>query len=90
MAIRNAIAALLLLSSLFLHSGCGTTGMPKNPFGTARQDEEHPADDKQEEWDFVGDEARKHRATEKDPDPWWQNYIMSDRAQAIERSLGVE
>ena len=91
MAIRNVIAALFLSVSVFLQTGCGLTNSNGNPFRSlARSDERHPADDKDEEWEFVGEEARKHRPTEKDPDPWWQNYIMSEKARAIERSLGVE
>jgi hypothetical protein len=86
MAIRT-IAAWLLLASVVCTTGCSSGGV----FSALKPPQEkHPADDPQEEWDFVGDEARKYRATESDPDPWWQDYIMSPRARAIERSLGVE
>jgi hypothetical protein len=90
MAIRT-IAVWLLLASIVGFTGCSAVGSTKKFFSALKPPEEHvPADDPQEDWDFVGEEARKHRPTEKDPDPWWQMHVMSPRARAIERSLGVE
>lgn len=87
MAIRT-IAAWLLLGLLVLSTGCSSTG---NFFSALKPPEETlPADDPQAEWDFVGEEARKHHPIERDPDPWWQMNVMSPRARAIEHSLGVE
>ena len=37
------------------------------------------------EWDFVGDEGRRNYEREKDPDGWYKKYLMSDKANAIER-----
>ena len=87
MAIRTTAAALLL--GFFICSmGCNSAG---NFLSEMKPPEEQvPADDPQAEWDFVGEEARKHRPIETDPDPWWQSSIMSPRARAIERSLGVD
>lgn len=42
------------------------------------------------EWDFVGDEGRADQKREMDPDRWWKKYIMSDKANSIERNLGVD
>lgn len=42
------------------------------------------------EWDFVGDEARAIRGVEKDPDPWFKKYFMSEQARSIERNLGID
>lgn len=47
-------------------------------------------DEETDEWDFVGKEARGSSAMEQDPDPWWQQWIMSDKARSIERNLGIE
>ena len=42
------------------------------------------------QWDFVGDEGRADYDRERDPDPWFGKYIISDKARAIERNLGVD
>lgn len=52
-----------------------------------------PGDDADEDdgqWDFVGDEGRADYDRERDPDPWFGKYIISDKARAIERNLGVD
>ena len=41
-------------------------------------------------WDFVGDEARGDQSREKDPDPWFKKHLMSDKANSIERNLGID
>lgn len=52
-----------------------------------------PGDDADEDdgqWDFVGDEGRADYDRERDPDPWFGKYIISDKARSIERNLGVD
>ncbi|MEP3479372.1 MAG: hypothetical protein ABJZ55_09005 [Fuerstiella sp.] len=46
--------------------------------------------DVEDEWAFVGEEARGNAPRERDPDRWWRNLMMSDRAKNIERSLGID
>ena len=46
--------------------------------------------DEIDEWESVGREARGDQPFEHDPDPWWQNYIMSPKARSIERNLGID
>ena len=53
-------------------------------------DYRNDADEDIDDWAFVGEEARGDRPMESDPDPWWQQYIMSSRARNIERNLGIE
>lgn len=48
------------------------------------------ADEDKGEWDFVGDEGRADYDRERDPDPWFGKYIISDKARAIERNMGVD
>ena len=40
-------------------------------------------------WEIVGKEGRGHMAPDKDPDPWWQQYVMSPKARSVERNLGI-
>jgi hypothetical protein len=42
------------------------------------------------QWDFVGDEGRAEQVREKDPDPWFKKYLMSEKANSIERNLGID
>jgi hypothetical protein len=62
-----------------------TRMMTPKPF-----DNEKEVDSDDGEWDFVGDEGRAGIAREQDPDPWFGKYILSDKARAIERNLGVD
>jgi hypothetical protein len=48
------------------------------------------ADEDAGEWDFVGDEARGDQVREKDPDPWFKKHLMSEKANSIERNLGID
>lgn len=43
-----------------------------------------------DEWDFVGDEARQIHGVEKDPDQWYKRWFMSEKARSIERNLGID
>lgn len=53
-------------------------------------DNDEDVDSDDGEWDFVGHEGRSGLKREKDPDPWFGKYIISDKARAIERNLGVD
>ena len=87
----------LALGVLLLCAGCSLVEHPKSasrrltrmftprPFDWDSQ----PAKD-DGEWDFVGDEGRRNYEREKDPDGWYKKYLMSDKANAIERNLGID
>jgi hypothetical protein len=47
-------------------------------------------EDSQEEWAFVGKEGRRDQPVEKDPDQWYRQYILSEKARSIEENLGFE
>ena len=42
-----------------------------------------------DQWAFVGEEARGARPVEHDPDPF-KKFLMSEKARSIERNLGVD
>ena len=52
-------------------------------------DYKSPFDDDGSEWDSVGKDGRGDRKKEYDPDPWYQKYIMSEKANSIERNVGI-
>jgi len=52
-----------------------------------------PGDDSDKDdgqWDFVGNEGRADCDRDRDPDPWYGKYIVSEKARSIERNLGVD
>lgn len=46
-------------------------------------------EEESDEWAFVGRDARGNRPREQDPDPWWQRFVMSEKARSIESNLGI-
>lgn len=54
------------------------------------EDRRDTAEDSQEQWKFVGKEGRRNQSVEKDPDQWYRQYIMSEKARSIEENLGYE
>lgn len=77
-------------------TGCTLTDSAKTAFKPmtnfirpSAQDEPLEAD-VEDEWAFVGEEARGNQPRQRDPDRWWRNLMMSDRALNIERSLGID
>jgi len=46
-------------------------------------------DESEDQWAFVGEEARGTRPVEHDPDPF-KKFLMSEKARSIERNLGVD
>ena len=49
-----------------------------------------PSEEKDEEWGFVGEETRHHYGRERDPDRWYKKYIMSEKANSIEKNFGID
>lgn len=46
--------------------------------------------EKPDDFAAVGEMARDMRPPEKDPDPWFRKYLMSQKARSIEHNLGIE
>ncbi|MCA9083772.1 MAG: hypothetical protein KDA81_06940 [Planctomycetaceae bacterium] len=91
--LQTGIVAGLLLAS----TGCGMFTPPREAFSQSlRMFRPNPLDgplepkDTPDEWGFVGKEARGDQDRERDPDRWWQNWIMSEEARNIERNLGID
>ena len=53
-------------------------------------DEPVQQEDVEDDWSFVGAEARAGQPRERDPDRWWQDMVMSPEARQIERNLGID
>jgi len=90
---------ILLTGSLiaFQLAGCAMVESPRvamrrmtRQFTPNPVDNGDDSDQDKGEWDFVGDEGRADYARERDPDPWWGKMLVSDKARAIERNLGVD
>lgn len=38
----------------------------------------------------MGEEARSNHRRERDPDQWFKNYFMSEKARSIEHNVGID
>ena len=92
---RNAV--LLVALGLATLPGCGmTTSLQQasretfNLFRPRESDFGLKEDEEKHQWDVVGEHARGVRGTVRDTDHWFKDYIQSERANDIERSLGVD
>ncbi len=92
-AFTVAILAAMALSSV----GCNIMPAGKDAFRkTTRMftprtsDYDDGSDDSGKEWDFVGNEGRAEQVREQDPDPWFKDIFMSEKANSIERNLGID
>lgn len=90
---------IIMILAVFLSSstGCTSTMNLRNAFtSTGRlftpnsRDYDDGSDESGKEWDFVGDEGRAGQPRERDPDPWFKNMIMSEKARSIEHNLGID
>lgn len=89
----------LILTGLLtiLMSGCSMVEHPasagrrlKRMFTPNPSDWDEGSEKDAGEWDFVGDEGRGELARERDPDRWFKKYLMSEKANSIERNLGID
>lgn len=78
-------------------SGCSMIEHPKSAMRRMTRmmtpnptDFDEQSDEDTGEWDFVGDEGRGDQTRERDPDPWFKKYLMSEKANSIERNLGID
>lgn len=92
------LTCIVLSPALFLGAGCNAIMEPISELNhqTMRAMKPKPFDsdwsgeEEIDQWASVGDEARGDRPKESDPDPWWQKWVMSNKARNIERNLGIE
>ena len=77
--------------------GCSLVEHPKSAMRRMNRmftpnpiDFDEQSDEDTGEWDFVGDEGRGDQTRERDPDPWFKKYLMSEKANSIERNLGID
>jgi hypothetical protein len=88
------------LASLFVLStvcGCGLVGSLQDAgrdmvryFSPREADYDIKPDEEKHQWDVVGEHARGVRGSQRDSERWYKDYIQSDEARDIERSLGVD
>ncbi len=63
----------------------------KNALSPKGHDQKAWADEESDAWvEEAGREARADRERQQDPDQWYKNYFMSEKARSIERNLGVD
>ena len=94
---NRLIVSVVLASTLSLQTGCSLfessrefTRQSLRAFKPRPTDYRDFTEEEDDEWGFVGKEARGHRELEKDPDPWFKKYFMSEKARNIDRNLGFE
>ena len=95
---RQALVLLLLCGTLAGLAGCATMidSAQTAKRQLVRQFRPSPIDyrDSTEEtvdqWADYTREARAVHSAEKDPDPWYRRWFMSEKARQTERHLGIE
>ena len=85
-----AVCVLFLSGCQLMDAGRKMTSYTKNTFSPSHNDYRDTSQDADDDWGFVGQEARGDRPRERDPDPWWQQFVMSPRARSIEKNLGID
>ena len=95
--IRCQLSLMVVCLMVVGFSGCSMVETPK--LATHRMtranssnpnDRDSEASQDVEEWGAVGDEGRASQNRERDPDPWFKKYLMSKKANSIERNLGID
>lgn len=78
-------------------SGCHLVEHPKSAmrrmtrmFTPTPDDWDSEVNEDVKEWDFVGEEGRGDQTRERDPDQWFKKHLMSEKANSIERNLGID
>lgn len=95
--IRFRLTLMGLCLLIVFSSGCAMIEHPSSAmrrmtrmFTPNPNDFNDDSDEDTGEWDFVGDEGRGDQTRERDPDPWFKKYLMSEKANSIERNLGID
>ncbi len=79
-------------------SGCALMGpinsanrYAKSFFTFRGTDYADPTEEEDDPWiTEAADEGRAGRPQERDPDQWYRNFFMSEKARSIERNLGFD
>lgn len=78
-------------------AGCGVmdagrsmTDSMRSAFSFRPSDRRDPTDEVDGWTSEVGMDGRGNRPRDKDPDPWWGRYVISEKHREIERNLGVD
>ena len=95
--IRTRLTLMVIVLLASVGSGCNMVEKPSSAmrrmtrmFTPNPTDLDADASSDEGEWDFVGDEGRGDQTRERDPDPWFKKYLMSEKANSIERNLGID
>ena len=95
--IRLRLKLTLLYALILSTSGCSLVESPRSAmrrmtrmYSPNPDDWADGSEEESTEWDFVGDEGRADTKREKDPDQWYKKYLMSEKANSIERNLGYD
>ena len=96
-SVMRFATALCFAGALFCTTGCQlmdagkkVTSYTRDSFKPKSAGYRDTSLESSDDWSFVGQEARGDRPREQDPDPWWQQLVMSPRARSIEKNLGID
>ena len=95
---RSLIMIVCLIWCLMIASGCtlmdagqDIARYTKQAFRPTTSDYRDTTEETgHDEWDFVSSEGRGDQERQRDPDRWWQDFVMSNKARHIERNLGID
>lgn len=95
---KRGLFGILLAFLVTSSSGCALTEplkpvahYTKRVFQFRGTDYVDPTEEEVDYWiTDAGDEARGDQPRERDPDQWWKNYVMSEKARSIERNVGID
>ncbi len=48
------------------------------------------SEEQDDKWSFVGEDARGGMKRTRDPDQWFKQHFMSEKARNVERNLGID
>lgn len=92
LSIASILAGLLISSTGCAMMSLGRDAVTRTAkmFTPDSRDYDDGSDESGKEWEFVGDEGRADQQRERDPDPWFKRYLMSEKARSIEHNLGID
>ncbi len=94
---KRVLYLIIVAGFIFSSTGCMSLTGPQNAlaktgrmFKPDTRDYDDGSDEDGREWDFVAKEGRAGQEREVDPDPWFKQMFMSEKANSIERNLGID
>lgn len=94
---KRLLELIIVAGFIISSTGCTSLTGPQNAFAKSSRmfkpdtrDYDDGSDEDGHEWDFVGKEGRAGQEREQDPDPWFKQMFMSEKARSIERNLGID